>query len=131
MHLLPTCSSNNEFQLGRYLCTFLDCLNSQVRFILQQSDKLSGELIRDSQTREQALEAVGVIYCYLMRYKKHFFHSCIMTVRDESVSSLFSILFIISLASSAHMVIASDWPYLSLTAEATISVGGMERWQFD
>lgn len=77
------------------------------------------------------LEAVGVIYCYLMRLQKHFFHSCIMTVRAESVLSLFSILFMISLASSARMVIASDWPYLSLNAEATISVGGMERWQFD
>lgn len=54
-----------------------------------------------------------------------------MTVRDESVSSLFSILFIISLASSARLVIASDWLYLSLPAEATISVGGVERWQFD
>lgn len=82
-------------------------------------------------------EAVGVIYCYLMALRKppFFFifipHSCKVTVRDESVSSLCSFLVIISLGSSAGVMIASDWPYLSLLAEATISVGGMERWQFD
>lgn len=82
-------------------------------------------------------EAVGVIYCYLMRYENYPFfffflpHSCKVTVRDESVSSLCSLLVMISLGSSAGVMIASDWPYLSLLAEATISVGGMERWQFD
>lgn len=42
-----------------------------------------------------------------------------------------SVLVISSVASSAHPVIASDWPYLSLTTEAAISVGGAESWQFD
>lgn len=46
------------------------------------------------------------------------------TVRDESVSSLCTVLVIISLASSARMVIACDWPYLSLTAALVATRGG-------
>lgn len=77
-------------------------------------------------------EPVGVIFSHLMREKNTCFQFCQMTVsRRETISSFCSILVISSPASSAHPVIVSDWPYLSLTAVATISVGGVERWQFD
>lgn len=85
---------------------------------------------------EQESEAVGVIRSHLMREKKNkkntCFHCCQMTVRlCERISSFSSILVISSPASSARPVIVSDWTYLSLTTVATISVGGVERWQFD
>lgn len=93
----------------------------------------AGEPIKDSQTREQAVGGRGcrLLLPDVLRSPLLFFRSCKVTVGDESVPSLFSFLVIISLASSARMMIASDWPYLSLPAEATISVGGVERWQFD
>lgn len=70
----------------------------------------------------EPLEAVGVIIRYLMRYGKTLFFC--FADRDESVSSLCTILVIISLASSARMAIACDWPYLSLTAALVATRGG-------
>lgn len=63
--------------------------------------------------------------------KKHLFSLPPNDCRAESISSLGSVLVISSLASSARLVIARDWPYLSLTIEASIRVGGEESLQFD
>lgn len=97
---------------------------------------MRGELDRRMNEREREMEAVGVIRSHLMHEEKKnkptCFHCCQMTVRlCERISSFSSILVISSPASSARSVIVSDWTYLSLTTVVTISVGGVERWQFD
>jgi len=83
---------------------------------------------------------VGVVCSHMTRWggrkerekDKHLFSSCpIMVGLCEKISLLRSVPVISSPASSARPLIVSDWPYLSLTAVATISVGGVKRWQFD
>ena len=143
-----------KFQLEERWCAFPACALSvftfiwsllhQFEFILQKSGKWNWrENERDDEgrawsrgererEREREREAVDVICSHLMRERNTCFHSCQMTVRlCERISSFCSILVISSPASSARPVIVSDWPYLSLTTVATISVGGVERWHFD
>lgn len=74
---------------------------------------------------------MGVIWLHLRRQEKHLFSLLPNDCRAESISSLGSVLVISSLASSARLVIACDWPYLSPTTEASIRVGGEESLQFD
>lgn len=83
----------------------------------------------DMHTRQQ--EDVGVICFHLVCYEKHLFSLLPNDCQTESISSFYSVLVIRSLASSVWLVVASDWPYLSLTVKVTISVGVVERWQFD
>lgn len=80
---------------------------------------------------EQKSYAVGVVHSHLMN-KKTCFLCCQMTAGfSETIPSFLSILVISSPASSVHPVIVSDWSCLSPTTLVTISVGGVERRQFD
>lgn len=56
-----------------------------------------------------------------------------MTIQPHSENFIIVLDFFVisSPASSARPVIVSDWPDLSLTTLLTISVGGVERRQFD
>lgn len=120
-----------------YLHLF-DPISISLNFYYREVVNGIGETARDSEAwgasliEEWTRESVGVVCSHLMRERNACFYSCQMTVRlCERISSFCSILVISSPASSARPVIVSDWTYLSLTTVATISVGGVERWQFD
>lgn len=72
---------------------------------------------------------MGAVSFHLRRRGKHLSPPLPDDRRAESIPSLRSLPVISSLASSARLVIACDWPHLSLPVEASIHirVGGTEE----